>query len=78
MRINENIEYEEDNVQRQVRTHTGRTRRQEDADEAYAKSYNVFFKDWRPTKCGQMRTLVLGKDHVIDGSTKHKEIRSSR
>ena len=52
MRINENIEYEEDYVQRQVRSHTGRTRRQEDADEAYAKSYNVF------SNIGDLRRVV--------------------
>lgn len=38
----------------------------------------MFFKNWRPTKGGQMRTLGHGKGHVIDGSTKHKEIRFSR
>ena len=38
----------------------------------------MFFKDWRPTKGGQMRTLVLGKCHVIDDSMKPKEICFSR
>lgn len=37
-----------------------------------------FFKDWRPTKGGQMRTLVLGKGHVRHGSTKLKALNFSR